>query len=309
MGRRTSADWNKTLPRRLHVLHVSLMSGKAGGRIVGLVTASALFLVITGVIIWWREKRWRVRWSASWKRVLFDLHHTLGVGAALVITIIAASGMAIHYETLNRLIYSFDRTPPPDIPDQPAPAAGASQISADSLYRVALAALPGARVMFLSIPPKSDQPLVAAMRFPEDRTPGGRSRVYVDRFAGRTTGGRQHSPGGGGHAHGQHDSLGAHRRSVGQADGGDLAGGGAHPGDAGDHRRGDVVERARRGAMAGHRRKTANRADLARLRELPDRFLHRRGRLVDVLPRLREQLVRLGDQARRRATCPRATKC
>jgi len=38
---------------------------------------------------------------------------------------------------------------------------------------------PDARVMFLTLPPKSDQPFVAAMRFPEDHTPGGRSRVFV----------------------------------------------------------------------------------------------------------------------------------
>jgi uncharacterized iron-regulated membrane protein len=38
--------------------------------------------------------------------------------------------------------------------------------------------------MFLVIPPKAGQPFVAAMRFPEDRTPGGRSRVYVDRYRG-----------------------------------------------------------------------------------------------------------------------------
>src|SRR5438045_4939256 len=34
LGHRTVAEWNKTLPRRLHVLHVSLMAGKAGGEVV-----------------------------------------------------------------------------------------------------------------------------------------------------------------------------------------------------------------------------------------------------------------------------------
>ena len=38
--------------------------------------------------------------------------------------------------------------------------------------------------MFLTLPSKPDQPFVAAMRFPEDHTPGGRSRVFVDRFTG-----------------------------------------------------------------------------------------------------------------------------
>src|SRR5215210_5922498 len=39
-GTRTIDEWNKTLPRRLHVLHVSLMAGKVGGEIVALITVS-----------------------------------------------------------------------------------------------------------------------------------------------------------------------------------------------------------------------------------------------------------------------------
>lgn len=184
LGQRTIAEWNNTLPRRLHVLHVSLMAGKSGGEVVGIATVLSFLLVLTGIVIWWRDKAWRIRWSASWKRVLFDLHHALGIGAAAIILVITLSGMAIHYQTLNRWMYSLDRTPPPEFPDQPSPRDGASPISADSLYHVATAALPGARVMFLTLPPKGNQPDVAAMRFPEDHTPGGRSRVFVDRYTG-----------------------------------------------------------------------------------------------------------------------------
>jgi uncharacterized iron-regulated membrane protein len=184
LGHRTVAEWNKSLPRRLHVLHVSLMAGKIGGEIVGLITATSLLLVVTGVIIWWRDKAWRIRWSASWKRVLFDVHHALGIGAAAIILLITLSGMAIHYQTLNRWMYALDRTPRPKIPRQPSPVTGARPITVDSLYRAATTALPGAQVMFITLPPKNDLPFVAAMRFPEDHTPGGRSRVIVDRYTG-----------------------------------------------------------------------------------------------------------------------------
>lgn len=184
IGRRTNAEWNATLPRRLHVLHVSLMSGKIGGEIVGVVTALSFVLVLTGIIIWWRDKLWRVRSSASWKRVVFDLHHALGVFAALILMIISLSGLFIHYRSLNALFSSFNSTPPPEAPAQPKADDGAHDISVDSLNDVALATLPGARIMFFSLPPKSTQPFTVAMRFPEDRTPGGRSRVIVDRYRG-----------------------------------------------------------------------------------------------------------------------------
>jgi uncharacterized iron-regulated membrane protein len=183
-GKRTVAEWNATLPRRLHVFHVTLMASKIGGAIVGIATTVALLLVLSGIVVWWRDKIWRVRWSASWKRVNFDLHHALGLFAALVLIIITLSGMAIHYAFLNKLMYTLDRGTPPENPDQSNRVGAAPQISVDSLYRLATAALPGARVMFLSLPPKANQPFVAAMRFPEDRTPGGRSRVFVDRYRG-----------------------------------------------------------------------------------------------------------------------------
>jgi len=186
LGTRTATEWNQSLPRRLHVLHVSLMGGPAGREIVGVVTIVALLLVLTGVILWWPDKIWRVRWSASWKRIIFDAHHALGVIAAIVLVVVTGSGLVIHYRTLNRLMYGLDASPAPRPPRQPRASAGsADPISADSVYRAAVVALPGARVMFLQLSPEPDEPFVAAMRFPEDHTPAGRSRVFVDRFTGR----------------------------------------------------------------------------------------------------------------------------
>lgn len=186
LGTRTAAERNRSLPRRLHVLHVSLMAGRIGSTIVGAITIAALILVLTGAILWWPDKLWRVRWSASWKRIVFDAHHALGALAAAVLLIVTASGLIIHYETLNRLMRRLDDTTAPRSAPQPAPTvAGARTISTDSAYRAAIAALPGARVMFLQLPTETSESLVAAMRFPEDHTPAGRSRVFLDRFTGK----------------------------------------------------------------------------------------------------------------------------
>ena len=188
LGHRTLAEWNNTLPRRLHVLHVTLMSGKIGGEIMAVATLVSLVLVLSGVYLWWRDKSWRVRWSASWKRVVFDLHHQLGIVAALVLVLITTSALVMHYQTLNDLVYRLDRSPPDEVLDQLASASPSASISVDSLQAVALHALSGARVMFLTLSPKRDDPFVAAMRYPEDHTPGGRSRVYVDRYTGAVLG-------------------------------------------------------------------------------------------------------------------------
>ena len=183
-GRRSIQQWDQSLPRRLHVLHVQLMTGKIGSAIVGVVAAVALLLVVTGIYLWWADKQWRINWSASWKRIVFDLHHTLGILASVVLLAITGSGVIMHYETLGRAIGKLDRTPAPEIPDQAPAPAGATQLSLDSLYRVAMAALPGARVMFATMSPRASDPVAFALRFPEDHTPGGRSRVFLDRYRG-----------------------------------------------------------------------------------------------------------------------------
>lgn len=183
-GTRNAADFNRTLPRRLHVLHVSLLGGKPGGTIVGIATIFSLLLVLTGMVLWWPDKLWQIHWGASWKRVVFDLHHVAGIVAAVVLVVITTSGLFIHYESLNASLSKLNSQEPPRPPKQPAAAAGSAAISPDSLVRSAAAALPGAAIVALSVPPKADQVFVAMMRFPEDRTPGGRSRVYVDRFTG-----------------------------------------------------------------------------------------------------------------------------
>ena len=184
LGRRAVSAFNTSLARRLHVMHTSLLVKGYGSSVVAIVTLASLLLTITGIVLWWQDKLWRVRWTASWKRVVFDLHHALGIIASLVLFIITASGMAIHYDAAGRAIARLDAIPRARPPAQPAAGGTTTTISLDSLAHVARAALPGASIAFLSVPAKATQPFVVAMRFPEDRTPGGRSRVYVDRFRG-----------------------------------------------------------------------------------------------------------------------------
>lgn len=184
LGQRSNAVFNESLPRRLHRLHVSLLVQNGGSTVVALMTIAALLLTITGIIVWWEEKRWRVQWRASWKRVWFDLHHSLGVAASLVLLIVSASGLVIHYDGLARFIRSADTAPAPRSASQPPAAGAVGTIGFDSVAHIARAALPEAQLVLISRPGAADQPIRASMRFPDDRTPGGRSRVTIDRYRG-----------------------------------------------------------------------------------------------------------------------------
>ncbi len=186
-GTRTPLESQGMLSRRLHVFHVELFAGKIGREIVGVATAIALFLVLTGIILWWPDKLIRIQTAASWKRVNFDLHHAMGICAALILIVITGSGLVIHYDALTNAIRSLDATPQAPAPRQPAAPANTPLQSFDALAAAARAALPGADIMFISNGNEKN-PATVAMRFPEDHTPGGRSRVFVDRYAGAVLG-------------------------------------------------------------------------------------------------------------------------
>ncbi|MEP6690411.1 MAG: PepSY-associated TM helix domain-containing protein [Gemmatimonadaceae bacterium] len=183
-GTRGADARERSLARRIHVFHETLMAGGVGHVIVGVVSILAVLLVLGGVVLWWRRRIVRVSARASWKRVLFDLHHALGICASVVLLLMAASGATIMYRALGEMIGKLDGSPPPKRASPSVPASGAQVISADSAAAIARGALAGASLMNLQLPRGGKDPVVAAMRFEEDHTPAGRSRVYIDQYTG-----------------------------------------------------------------------------------------------------------------------------
>ncbi len=75
-----------------------------GGFIVGVATIIFVFLVLTGLVIWFppRLKSWRqglkVKWGGNWKRVNHDLHNALGFYASLLLLVMALTGLFWSFE-------------------------------------------------------------------------------------------------------------------------------------------------------------------------------------------------------------------
>ncbi|MEP6835627.1 MAG: PepSY-associated TM helix domain-containing protein [Gemmatimonas sp.] len=177
IGTRTSAQSQATLARRLHVFHVEFFQGKLGRSFVGVLSGVALFLVVTGMILWWPDKLFRIHTGASWKRINFDLHHAFGIVASLVLVVICASGLVVHYDGLANAIKSLDTIPVAAPPAQPS---GTGAPSFDAIAAAAKHALPEAEISFVSLGGGANAASVG-MKFPEDHTPAGRTRVFIDR--------------------------------------------------------------------------------------------------------------------------------
>jgi uncharacterized iron-regulated membrane protein len=97
-------------------LHRWLLAGDAGKLIVGVSTSIFLFILITGFVLWWPEKkkklkqRLRVKFGAGWKRLLHDLHITLGFYSAIFLFLFAFTGLAWSFEWFNNSIYWVTRS-------------------------------------------------------------------------------------------------------------------------------------------------------------------------------------------------------
>jgi uncharacterized iron-regulated membrane protein len=170
--------------RKVHLLHTRLLGGAIGSAIVVAVTFVALFLVLSGIVVWWRDKLWRVNTNASWKRINFDLHHSLGIFSAVVLLIITSTGLWVSYAKVDDWMRKLNRSPTPPVPAQPAADPGASVLSIDSIAAVARTAVPGAAIMNIQLPPGPKLPAMVQLKYPEDHTPAGRSRVFVDKYRG-----------------------------------------------------------------------------------------------------------------------------
>ncbi len=190
---------------RIHQFHTRLLLGNTGRWITGISTFILLVLSLTGLLLWWRRKAFAIKWSAPWRRVNYNAHYALGIYFLLPWLVLGISGVAISFEAvLKPLPYWLTRSAPVDPPANlySTPMPGAAPITIDAALASARTILPGAEVTIVFIPKPASPPNVKTpiasktavpkppgvftiyMKFPEDRTPAGRSRIAIDQFSG-----------------------------------------------------------------------------------------------------------------------------
>ena len=169
----------------VHQLHLRLLiftDGDLGKKIMSWAGFAMLFLIVTGLYLWWPVKRFRVQ---SGKRFWFDLHHAIGIFSFAFLLILTITGMMIGFEqSAVPMFYRMTGSQPSRPPKIPAPPPGAKPITPDQAMEIARAAIPGAAPFAINIPGPKAAYLVRS-RFPEDLTPGGRSRVVIDQYTGK----------------------------------------------------------------------------------------------------------------------------
>jgi uncharacterized iron-regulated membrane protein len=180
LGRRSGPTWLS----QVHQLHLRLLTGATGQAIVAWAGVLTLLLSISGLYLWWPVKRIRINWAGGGRRLWFDVHNTIGILAFAFLFIVSLTGIVIGFESVTSPAFyrlTNSQRYPFAVPVTPQP--GVRLLTPDDAVAMARVAMPDAAPIAVGVPnPKSAYRV--AMRFPEDRTPGGRTRVYVDPFTG-----------------------------------------------------------------------------------------------------------------------------
>jgi uncharacterized iron-regulated membrane protein len=173
----------------VHQLHLRLLIGNradTGRTIVSWSAVAVLLVLISGLYLWWPLKRVRIQTISTGRRFWFDIHNCVGVCSFLFLLVLTFTGLMIGFEEKTvPMFYRLTGSEPSRPPEKlPPPPAGARPITPDQAMDIARTALPGTLPFQINVPgPKGAYQIRS--RFPEDLTPGGRSRVMVDQYTGQ----------------------------------------------------------------------------------------------------------------------------
>jgi uncharacterized iron-regulated membrane protein len=157
---------------KVHDLHVNFLSGKIGNHIVTWSTVGLLILSLSGITLWWPRRIFRFQRGKPLPRFNRELHLTVGFWSFLAMFGFAVTGLGLHYQTGKLL--DLLNTP------KAATTMPGHGTSIEGMLAAAREALPGARIPRLLLPEKKGDTVFLYMRFPEDKTPAGRSFTTLD---------------------------------------------------------------------------------------------------------------------------------
>lgn len=82
-----------------------------GQLVVASATLIFVFLMISGLILWWprnksaAKQRFSIKWNAKWRRVNYDLHNVLGFYMTWVVIFLAITGLVWGFQWFSKAYY------------------------------------------------------------------------------------------------------------------------------------------------------------------------------------------------------------
>ncbi|SMB98538.1 PepSY-associated TM helix domain protein [Hymenobacter roseosalivarius DSM 11622] len=179
----------------MFALHRGMVAGAVGKFIVGVSTLFFLFIIATGLVLWWPatgkvlRQRLSVKWDASWKRLNHDLHIVLGFYSALFLFVFAFTGLAWSFEWFNQGIFTLTNSEMkgPEPPKSVAAPANA-RLTYEAAYDIARQQMPAAQNFSIQLPKDSAEAVRVAMLPQNAPHESANDELYLDQYNGQVLG-------------------------------------------------------------------------------------------------------------------------
>lgn len=190
-------SYQETFFYQVFALHRWLLGGQnsIGKYIVGVSTFIFLFILITGIILWWPKtrrimaSRLKIKWNAGWKRINHDMHLVFGFYSAIFLFIFAFTGLAWSFEWFNNGIYKVTNSPVKQAPPpKSAYVDGAKRISPDAALASAQTVQKDAEFYSVSFPKDSTEVFSVSSLPAHPVHESATDAVYVDQYSGNVAG-------------------------------------------------------------------------------------------------------------------------
>lgn len=186
-GRRVWGEYPMTW---IYRLHYRLLAGETGETIVGIAGIVLMVSIGTGIFLWW--PLWQNSWRAAFalrrgNRFQFDLHKTGGIASAVILPVIAFTGVYMIFpEWIRPCVTMLSAETVPNAEHlRSTPHPGAVRIDADQAVAIARSVYPDAELKRLYLPSRPDGVYVARVRRPgEVRRSSGNTRVWIEQYSG-----------------------------------------------------------------------------------------------------------------------------
>ncbi|MBD0257158.1 MAG: PepSY domain-containing protein [Cytophagales bacterium] len=176
-------------------LHRWLLAGDTGKLIVGVSTSVFLFILLTGIVLWWPQnkkilqQRLKLKLDGGWKRINHDLHIVVGFYAAIFLFAFAFTGLAWSFQWFNDGIYWITGTenvrPEPPLS---TPRDGAAGVALDEVFAAARRESPGAEFYNIQLP-KDSAGAFSVMLMPRDAAhERATDQLFFDQYSGALIG-------------------------------------------------------------------------------------------------------------------------
>lgn len=187
LGERVREDG---LLRQIELFHTTLLWPKIGRWINGFVALGALWMVFTGLTVWWPaakgqlRARLSVKRKASAQRRNLDLHNVVGVYSLPILGVILLTGATWAFDDFTEPFARRSGLAPVVEEPKAAKPTGSALLSAEELLRRSEAQAPGSHVVKLMLPTAKNRIAEVHREWSDGERLGNRANVFIDAESG-----------------------------------------------------------------------------------------------------------------------------